>query len=309
MDLILRDSLFTKKKPITNLNFKAESGLYGSTHNDFELTLPYDGSIVKGDIITCLGTEWGGRIFNTEISGNSMVLKGKTFRGQMELVSANPQSVLSVTGTDYEIIKKLIELTPLPYVVNKTTNTAKKTVVIPAGASLLKAIDLVLSDFGETMKIEAFSRVEITLNKVSTHRYDYSQTNLRLVENGMIPTAIHAVGKVNGTETAVSVYIQSNGTVGTTRYYTGFDAYEIAETLNDNCTSKSELQNIVSNRLLALRYSPLASEVDIKIDNAEIGDIINVTILKYGRKITQKVIAKAIEITNERIKQKLITGG
>lgn len=309
MDLILRNSLFVKKKPINNPNFKAETGLYGSAQNDFELIIPYDADAVKGDIITSIGTEWGGRIFNIEISGNSMTLKGKTFRGQMELVSANPQSVLSVTGTDYEIIKKLIDLTPLPYVVNKTTNTAKKTVIIPAGASLLKAIDLVLSAFNETMKIEVYSKVELTLNKAVTHRYDYSQTNLRLIENGMIPTAIHAVGKVNGTETAVSVYTQSNGTVGTTRYYTGFDAYEIAETLNDNCTSKSELQNIVSNRLLALRYSPLASEVDIKIDNVEIGDILNVTILKYGRKTTQKIIAKSIEITNKRVEQKLITGG
>lgn len=309
MDLILRNSLFEKKKPIKNPEYKAETGLYGSATNDFDLTIPYDADIVKGDILTSIGTEWGGRIFDVEIDGSTMILRGKTFRGQMELVSPNPFSVLTLTGTDYEIIKGLIDRTPLPYIVKETGNTTKKTVTIPANSNLLKAVDLALSAFNETMKIAVYSRVEISLNYASIHRYDYSQSELKLVENGMLPTALHATGKVGGVITNVSMYLQGDGTVGTSRFFKNFDAYEITENLNDDCASKSELQNLVSSRLLALRSSPLASEVDIKIDNAEIGDAVNVTILKYGRKAKQKIIAKSIELINGREKQKLITGG
>jgi hypothetical protein len=125
----------------------------------------------------------------------------------------------------------------------------------------------------------------------------------------MMPTAIHAIGKVNGVETSLSVYLQKDGSVGTSRYYTGFYAYEIAENINDNCATKSELQNLLTARLLALRSSKPASEVDLKIDNARIGDEVNVSILKFGRKSTQKIVAKSIEINNHNETQKIITGG
>jgi hypothetical protein len=97
--------------------------------------------------------------------------------------------------------------------------------------------------------------------------------------------------------------------VGTSRYYTGFYAYEISENISDDCSSKSELQSLLSSRLLALRLSPLASEVDIKIDDAKIGDTVNISILKFGRKTSQKIIAKRLEMSNKRITQKIITGG
>ena len=276
--MILRNSSFIKKKTIKNPEYKAETGLYGSAKNDFDLIIPYDADIVKGDILTSIGTEWGGRIFDVEIDGSTMTLRGKTFRGQMELVSPNPFSVLTLTGTDYEIIKGLIDKTPLLYDVKETGNTVKKTITIPANSNLLKAVDLVLNVFNETMKIAVYSKVEISLNYASVHRYDYSQNELRLIENGMLPTALHVTGKVNGTDTNVSMFLQGDGTVGTSRFFNNFDAYEISENLSDDCTSKAELQNLVSARLLALRSSPLASEVDIKIDNAEIGDTVNVSV-------------------------------
>lgn len=309
MDLILRKSTFEKKKPIKNPEFKAETGLYGSSNNDFELTVLYDADIVKGDIITSYGSEWGGRIYEVEINNSTMTIKGKTFRGQMEMVSPNPTDTLSITGTDVEIIQTLINRTSLFYTVKDTGNTTKKTVVIPQSSNLLKAVDLVLTAFGEVMKIEVYSNVEIAIEKKSTHRYDYSQTELKLIESDLKPTALHSIGKVNGTETAVSVYLQADGTVGSSRYFKNFDAYEICESSNDDCPTLMELKSIVSDRLLALRTSVLSSEVDVKIDGANIGDDVNVTIMKYNRKSNQKIIAKSIEIINGRIKQKLITGG
>lgn len=309
MDLILRNADFEKKKPVSNPQFSAETGLYGSSNNDFQLTVPYDKDIIKGDILTSNGTEWGGKIFNVNIENNIMKLTGKTFRGQMELVIVNPFSVLTLNGTDEEIVQRLFNLTTLNYNIQPTGRTTKKTVVIPVGSNLLKAVDLALFAFGEVMDIKVYNIVTVYLNPAATHRYDYSQSQLMLSEGGMLPTAIHATGKVNGTETFLSVYLQADGTVNTSRYYTGFYAYEISENISDDCSSVSELQSLLSARLLALRSSVSASEIDIKIDNAQIGDTVNISILRFRRKTTQKIIAKSLEINNKKSITKLITGG
>lgn len=309
MDLILRDELFQKKKPLSSVNFSAETGLYGSAKNDFQLRIPYDKDIKKGDIITSYGTEWGGKIYEIDIDNSTMTATGKTFRGQMELVIVNPFTVLTVTGTDEEIIKQLFDATTLDYKIVPTGRTTKKSVTIPVGSNLLKAVDLVMTAFGETMEIRVYSEVEIYLHYAATHRYDYAKSQLLLSEGGMLPTAIHAIGKVNGAETTMSVYLQSDGTVGTTRYYKGFFAYEIAEKISDDCTSRNELQSLLSSRLIALRNSKLASEIDIDIDDAQIGDTVNVSILKFKRKTTQKIVAKKIEINSSRVLQRLISGG
>jgi hypothetical protein len=309
VDLILRNANFEKKKPISKAKLSAETGLYGSSKNDFEITTNYDKDIVNGDIISCTNTEWGGKVFSIVIENNIMKLTGKTFRGQMELVIVNPFQVLTVSGTDSEIIQQLFSKTPLNYNVQPTGRSNKKSITIPVGSNLLKAVDLVLNAFGETMEIKVTSTIDVILHYSSVHRYDYSQEQLILSEGGMMPTAIHAIGKVNGVETSLSVYLQKDGSVGTSRYYTGFYAYEIAENINDNCATKSELQNLLTARLLALRSSKPASEVDLKIDNARIGDEVNVSILKFGRKSTQKIVAKSIEINNHNETQKIITGG
>jgi hypothetical protein len=309
VDLILRDSDFQKKKPLSQAYFSAETGLYGSAKNDFQLKLPYDKDVNKGDIITSYGTEWGGKIFTVDIDGNAMTVTGKTFRGQMELVIVNPFNVLTVSGTDEEVIRQLFGATTLNYAIKPTGRTVEKSVTIPVGSNLLKAVDLALSGFGETMDLRVFSGVKVYLNYASEHRYDYSKSQVLLSEGGMLPTAIHAIGKVNGAETPISVYLQSNGTVGDSRHYTGFYAYEIAEKVNDDCANLSELKQILSARLLALRSSKLASEVDIQIDNAQIGDTVNISILKYSRKTTQKIVAKSVEINSGRLTQKLISGG
>ena len=309
MDLILRDELFQKKKPLPSVNFSAETGLYGSAKNDFQLRIPYDRKVKKGDIITSYGTEWGGKIYGIDIENNTMTATGKTFRGQMEMVVVNPFNVLTVTGTDEEVIRQLFKETTLDYEIQPTGRTTKKSVTIPMGSNLLKAVDLALTAFGETMEIRVYSNVQVYLHYAATHRYDYAKSQLLLSEGGMLPTAIHAIGKVNGAETPLSVYLQSNGTVGTTRYYKGFFAYEIAEKISDDCASKNELQSLLSSRLLALRNSKLASEIDIDIDDAQIGDTVNVSILKFNRKTTQKIVAKTIEINSSRVLQKLISGG
>lgn len=311
MDLVLRNINFEKKKPLIGATFNGESGLYGSSVNDFEVEITYDENVNQNDIITYGNTEWGGKIQAIEIENSKMRLTGKTFRGQMEMQVVNPFAVLVLSGTDYEIVSELINKTSFStsYVLNATGRTSKKTVVIPQKSSLLKAIDIVLAVFNETMSLYVANKVFINLKEKITHRYDYSQNTLLFDEGGELLTGLHIIGKVNGAETNVSVFYQPDGSVSTSRWYGGFYAYEITENISDNCASLADLRELASDRLLALRSSKLKSEIEIKIDTAEIGDAVNVSILKINRKVMQKVIGKRAEIKKGLLKTKIITGG
>ena len=139
--------------------------------------------------------------------------------------------------------------------------------------------------------------VEITLSPITEKSFDASQVDLVADENRMMPTALHA----RGNEYSASVYLQADGTVGTERYYTGFEAVEISQEITAG--SLAELTALASDRLLALRKSQNASKIDVKIEDADIGDKINVTVQKYGIKATQTVSKKILKIEgkNEEI--------
>ena len=70
MDLMLRDSNFSKKSVVKKPRFSCATGLYGASRNDFELVLSENDLVDIGSIITYGTTEFGGvikeRIINTE---------------------------------------------------------------------------------------------------------------------------------------------------------------------------------------------------------------------------------------------------
>lgn len=306
MDLMLRDRDFKKKKAIKKPSFACNTGLYGASKNDFELTLTQSDILPIGDLITYGTSEFGGVILDRITGTKSKTVKyiGKSFRGQLENSIIAPFAVLTLTGTDYDVVNQIINLSQLPYKILPTGHTEQKKAVLPIGTNALKGIDLVLSAFNEKMLIKVSnSGVEITLSPVLEKSFDASQVDLMADENRMMPTALHARSK----EYSVSVYLQADGTVGTERYYTGFDAVEISQDISaDNL---SELTALASDRLLALRKSQNASEIDVKIEDADIGDRINVTVQEYGIKATQTVSEKVLTIEGKNEQITFNTGG
>jgi hypothetical protein len=308
MDLMLRDSNFRKKEVIKKPSFSCSSGLYGASKNDFELVLTEDDLLPIGDLITYGTSEYGGAILNriTDTKERTVKYIGKTFRGQMENSVISPFAILSLTGTDFELLSSLVNLSQLNYKVLPTGNTEQKTIVLPIGTNLLKASDLVMNAFNEKMVFKVSNNgVEITILPITEKTYDASQVGLVADENKLIPTALHAKGK----DYSVSVYVQSDGTIGDERYYTGFNAVEIWQELNDNVENSNQLFSIAADKLLALRKTENASEVDVVIENADIGDKINVTVQRFGIKTTQTVCEKILKIEGKNAIETFNTGG
>lgn len=308
MDLMLRDSNFRKKEVIKKPLFSCNSGLYGASKNDFELVLTEDDLLPIGDLITYGTSEYGGAILDriTDTKEKTVKYIGKTFRGQMENSIVSPFAVLSLNGTDFELLSYLVSLSQLNYKVLPTGNTEQKAIVLPIGTNLLKASDLVMSAFEKKMVFKVSNNgVEIAIVSITSKDYDASQVGLVADENNLLPTALHAKGKTH----SVSVYLQADGTVGSERVYTGFNAVEIWEELNDEVESSSQLFSIAADRLLALRKTENASEIDVDFENAEIGDRINVTVQQFGIKTTQTVCEKILKIDGKNVTETFNTGG
>lgn len=306
MDLMLRDRDFKKVQVIKKPSFVCNSGLYGASKNDFQLVLSENNPLPIGHMLTYGTSELGGVILDriTDTKAKTITYIGKSFRGQLENSIIAPFAVLTLTGTDFDIINQIVNLSELDYKVLPTGHTDKKTAVLPIGTNALKAIDLVLSAFNEKMLIKVSNDgVEITLSPITEKSFDASQVDLVADENRMMPTALHA----RGNEYSASVYLQADGTAGTERYYTGFDAVEISQDISAN--SYIELFTLASDRLLALRKSQNASRVDVKIEDADIGDKINVTVQKYGIKATQTVSEKILKIEGKNEEITFNTGG
>ncbi len=306
MVLMLRDRDFKKVQVIKKPSFVCNSGLYGASKNDFRLVLSEDTPLPIGNMVTYDTSEFGGVILDriTDTKAKTITYIGKSFRGQLENSIIAPFAVLTLKGTDFEIINQIINLSQLNYKVLPTGRTEQKTAVLPIGTNALKGIDLVLSAFNEKMLIKVSNNgVEITLAPITKKSFDASQVNLIADENRMIPTALHARSK----EHSVSVYLQADGTVGAKRYYTGFEAVEISQDISAD--SLSELTSLASDKLLALRKSQNASEVDVKIEDADIGDTIDVTVQKYGIKTTQTVSEKILKIEGKNQEITFNTGG
>ena len=76
-----------------------------------------------------------------------------------------------------------------------------------------------------------------------------------------------------------------------------------------NADSLEELTSLASDKLLALRNSQNTSEVDVKIEDADIGDRIAVTVKKYGINAYQTVSEKILNFDGKNEEIKINTGG
>ncbi len=306
MDLMLRDRNFRKVQVIKKPSYACNSGLYGASKNDFQLVLSEEQPFPIGYMVTWGTSEFGGVILNriANTKEKTITYIGKSFRGHLENSIINSFSVLPIEGTDYQILDEIIQRSQLEYKVLPTNNTEVKKVLIPAGSNALKAADLALNAFGEKMLFKVSNDgVEISIVPVNQTNYDASQVDLIVDENKLLPTGLHAKGNNH----VIRVFLQADGTVGTTRYYTGFDAVEIVENISTD--TSDELLSLAKDRLLALRNSHNTSEVNAKIENADIGDIINVSVKKYGVKAAQTVSEKILKIEGKNEEIIYNTGG
>ena len=307
MDVIIRDKNFFKKDVVRNPEFKCSTGLYGASTNDFELIAKSGEKISIGDFVSHGNSEMGGCVLDriTDTAEKTVKYIGRTFRGQLENSIVTHTGTWNIRGTSADMVRSIISNSRVNYSVEPSGNTTTRSVTIPLGANALQAIDLVLSACGEKMLITVDNDgVHIQLKRIDTMNFDASQVDVVVDENKLMPTALHAR---NDDGVAVSVYIQSDGSVGSSRYYNGFNAVEIYQEVS--AENSSEMRSIASDKLIAIRKSMNASEINVKIEQADVGDTVNATVQEHGIKATQTVCNKKLEITNKAELITFETGG
>ena len=96
--------------------------------------------------------------------------------------------------------------------------------------------------------------------------------------------------------TVRNLYVDSDGTVSTTQYYTGLD--EVAEVYDySNAESTDELINSGTEKLIEKQA---ADKIDITIENTEkdVGDIVGGEELITGLKVSDMITKKIIKISS-----------
>lgn len=303
MDLILRDKNFIKKKIISKPQFSCSCGFYGISANDFSLKLSDSKLLNVGEIVTYGFTEYGGYISKREIdtASQTVTYSGKTFRGQLENFIVTPESEAEYNGTVFEIVSQIIETVGIGYSVSYDGTTEEKAVTIPMGANALKAIDLVLSAFGKKIKFKVSSGVTIYFEDIGEKAFDETQVPLIFSDDKSLPTALHAYS--NGE--SASVFLQQDGTVGNTRYFTGFEAVEIWQELSTN--DSTYLSELAVDKLTALRTVQNGSE--LTAEGVDIGDKIVVSAKRYCLKEIQTANEITMDFDGVHAVIKTHTGG
>lgn len=303
MDLILRDKNFVKKKIIKKPLFSCSCGFYGISANDFSLKLSDSELLNVGEIVTYGFSEYGGYISRREVdtANQAVTYTGKTFRGQLENFIVTPESETEYNGTVFEIVSQIIESAGIGYGVSFDGSEDEKTVTIPLGSNALKAIDLVLSAFGKKMKIKVASGVTVFFENAGEKTFDETQVPLVFSDDKSLPTALHAYS--NGA--SASAYLQQDGSIGSTPYYTGFEAVEIWQEISTN--DSTYLSELAADKLAALRTVQNGSE--LTVEGVDIGDKIIVSAKRYCLKETQTANEITMDFDGTHAVIKTHTGG
>ena len=308
MDLILLDKDFKKIKPITEfVSFDAVVGLKSYSENDFVLKVPYKKELFeKGQFVAFGTTEFGGIIRNREIDTKSrqVTYKGVSLRGFWQRNFKGVQDD-TVSGTVVDHISTFIGWGSASQVslIDRTdiiNNAPEKrmSLTYQGATSLLHCIDRAAKNFDVTININIINgRLKVIINPAIKHYYDSSSATVRIEENWSAPTLVYAVN--NDLDIGATAYLQENGTAGKEPYYKGFDAIEVV--LDRTETTADELYDVAAEELMNQQQF-MASEVDVKISGAEVGDSVVASVAEIGLKIEKKIVEKRLVVKNNKEK-------
>lgn len=287
---------------------------------DFELRIPaayYTDEISYKGRIFVPETEYGGMIggIETQTASDEIIITGRTWRGMLSKKIIEPRE-----GQDYRVVSGDINSVLSELVAGQSI---EKLFVVPGTAAgvtvtnyqfdryitLLSGIEKMLKSVGyrlqikyvqqergqpgyvelDTAPIQNLSQ-QIELSQDSRLNFTFSET-----KNGVNHLICLGQGEL-ADRVVVDLYIQEDGTVGTTQHYTGLD--EVAEVYED--TSAENRDDLIERG--TERLQELASKQSFVMDigslsiTAEIGDIIGgrdyITGMSMAKPVTNKIYAE-----------------
>ena len=276
--------------------------------NNFEITaMPID---AEGFYIE--GTEYGGFFeFTSETSGNAKItLKGWTWRGLLTqdiIIPPAGSDYRIVSGDANQIIKELLAnvLGGFFYVPDTVSGCTVTNYQFPLYINVLDGIQGMLEEYGYRLSIHAEKEaacqpVVVTVEAVASKLVggmanEDSPAQITLTDNrmGINHLVCMGAGELQQRQ-RLDLYIQADGTVGRTQYYTGF-AERTAYYDYGSVESEEELEKHGTKRLKDLASS---QKVEVKANDGtsiEIGDSVQAAL--RGNVVKTPIVRKIVKIT------------
>ena len=260
------------------------------------------------------GTEYGGIIGQvlTDTTLDYVELKGHSWRGRLAKKVIEPpagQDYKKVSGELHAVMKELIEPAfggnegnvPLFFVSEEDTGVSVSNYQFDRYCTLLDGITKMLKSKGYKLQI-TFRRNAGEPGKVFIEAVpivDYSseielskdcQLNYTMedIRDGINHLVVTGKGELQDRK-VLHLYVQKNGSIGKTQYYTGLD--EIAEVYENTSTETDELEETSREKL-----QELMNKQTFKMDVASLGLDVNIGDIVGGRDyLTGLYMAKPVE--------------
>ena len=264
--------------------------------NDYEIKIRRDSwreEYTFGNVLYIPGTEYGGIIgeINTDTSLDTISILGRTWRGKLDkkiIVPPAGQDYATASGELNQILRDLIAGQFGDYFVVSQNDTGiniagyqfERYCTLLAGITkMLKIvehklhIEYVQQERGQPGYVE-LSAVPIIdyADKIELSQDSQLNFNFKNNRNGVNHLICLGKGELQDRQ-VIDLYVQKDGSIGTTQYYTGIQ--EVAEVYEDTSSESAELQEKGTEKLQELMNSTTFSmDVETLGIDVEIGDII-----------------------------------
>lgn len=274
--------------------------------NDFELSITGDVHPLDYDYrIYVNGTEYGGIVkeIKVDTSANKVTYCGQTWRGILSNYIIAPFSgddYLTLSGNVSMIIGALLNLFRIEDMISVGyCDAVVSNYQFDRYCTLLSGVTKMLKSIGYRLNISCTDGI-VTLTPTPIHDYsdelEYSQDsniNFKIDDNrgGINHLVCLGTGELKDRQ-VINLYLQADGTIGTTQYYTGLkekaDVYDYS-----SVESLEELEKGGRERF-AESLNSTTLEMSIDEINVELGDIVGgrerITGIYMAQPITQKIV-------------------
>lgn len=298
-----------------NLPDTAEVDLDTGDTNDFEVTVAASewnpGTLGYGCRLYIPNTEYGGIIQDIEsvtATGN-IILRGDTWRGMLAYRIVEPptgQDHLVLSGELNDVIRELIgdRLGGLFYVSEIGTGITVRNWQVDRYVTLYDALMKLVDAYGYRLKISYIQPEGLEYGYVSVQAVpivDYSDqqeysmegnihVDIRDCRNGVNHLVCAGEGE-NQQRAVVHLYVQEDGSIGETQYYSGLD--EKADVYIFTSADKDQLKEDGTKRLKDL-MNYKKCEMTVEDIDLELGDIVSgydeITDTQVKKPIVRKIL-------------------
>lgn len=282
---------------------------------DFELTIPAAAwnaeKFAEENRIFVTDEEFGGIIGGkkTDTGENTIVVKGRSWRGLMSKKIIEPpagEDYKTISGELNAILKTMITSAgfgTLFRIPNESTGVTVTNFQFDRYITLLEGLDKLLASKNYRMQIDYVRQelapgyvlvqavpvvdhsAEVELSQNNRLQFTFEET-----KNGV--NHLICLGKGELKDRIVQhLYIQKNGTVGTTKYYTGLQ--EVEDVYDFSSAESEELTEKGTEKLLELtNQKQFAMDITKTDINMQIGDVIGGRDYITGMSIKKPIVNK-----------------